>query len=153
MKASWLAMREDCNRWTTPISGTRMVRTLGFLSHQSSFAQPKGKSEPLRGAIASLRSGSVIMKATGSPSSSAIMMRSLNTMGFNCLPKCVTSSSVIGTNPQLLPQASFRMLRMIAASLSNLDLSTLRMRMRSFFSPDWTMRWISGGNCCVMSSS
>jgi len=60
---------------------------------------------------------------------------------------------VIGTKPQLLPHASFRIDRMIAASLSNFDLSTLRIVMRGLFSPDWMIRWISGGKLFVMSSS
>ena len=45
------------------MSGTRAVFTLGARSHQSNFAQPKGKSEPFRDFNTSLRLGSVIMKA------------------------------------------------------------------------------------------
>src|SRR3546814_1859606 len=53
MKASWLAIRDACNSLTTPISGTRIVRTFGLRSHHSSFAQPKGSSLPPSGRIAS----------------------------------------------------------------------------------------------------
>jgi hypothetical protein len=34
----------------------------------------------------------------------------------------------------------------IAASSSKRDFAAFRMRMRGFFSPEETMRWMSGGN-------
>ena len=43
--------------------------------------------------------------------------------------------------------------RRLAASASNRLLSTLRTRMRGFFSPIAMIRWTSGGIVWVMSSS
>jgi predicted AAA+ superfamily ATPase len=88
MKASWLAVRVPCSFLTTPINGTRIVVTCGLptLSHQSSFAQLNGHSEPPYFTSCSFRSGMVIMKATGSPSISAIRIRSSKTMGFSFFP-------------------------------------------------------------------
>ena len=86
MKASWLAMREDCSFLRTPINGTRIVRTRGLRSHSSSLMKLNGNSDPPIGFSTSLRSGSVIMNATGSPSYSATMIRSSRTIGLNFLP-------------------------------------------------------------------
>src|SRR3546814_14728123 len=86
MKGIWLARRDDWSRLITPISDTRAVFTLGARSHQSNLAQPKGKSEPIRGFSTSLRSGNVIMKATGSPSSSATCIRSSKAIDLSFLP-------------------------------------------------------------------
>ncbi len=86
MKASWLASRVACSRLTTPISGTRIVRTFGLRKRHSSLRKPNGNSLPLRSLVSSFRSGSVIMNATGTPSTSATMIRSSNTIGFSFLP-------------------------------------------------------------------
>jgi hypothetical protein len=94
------------------------------------------------------------MNATGSPSSSAIMIRSSKTNGFSFLPTSSISGWVSGTKPQLSDHASLRIARMIAASSSKrFDLLTLRMRIFAFFSPAAMMRWTSGGKPWVMSSS
>ena len=42
---------------------------------------------------------------------------------------------------------------MILASRSKWLISTCRILIRGFFSPDWTIRWISGGKSLVMSRS
>ena len=145
MKASWLAILVDCSFLTTPINGTRIVRTFGARSHQSSLAQLNANNDPPKVPVFSFISGHVIMKATGSPSTSAIRIRSLKTIGFSCFPVCATSASVIGTKPQLPLHASFKIDRMIAASASKFFLFTVRMIMRSFRSPDATMRCTKGG--------
>lgn len=65
--------------------------------------------------MASFMSGSVIMKAAGSPSYSAIWMKSLKTIGFSLTPMSRISGSVSGTKPQFDDQASLKIGRMIAA--------------------------------------
>ena len=83
----------------------------------------------------------------------AMRIRSLNTIGFSLTPTSAISGGVRGTNPQLSDQASFRIARMIAASSSNFDLSTSRMRMLGLRSPDLMMRWTIGGNSFLTSRS
>src|SRR6185436_15328041 len=54
--------------------------------HITAGAQPKGNSEPFKGFNTSFRLGSMIMKATGSPSNSATRIRSSKTIDLSFLP-------------------------------------------------------------------
>jgi len=86
MKASMLAMREPWSFRATPISGTRARLTRGLRSRHNSLMKLNGKSSPFKSFVSSLMSGMVSMKATGSPSTSAMRTSSLKMIGFSFFP-------------------------------------------------------------------